>query len=344
MAVPIADRVEAAALIARLADGRIHSGAALARALGASRSALTHALERMRSLGVDIEELPRGFRLPVPVELLEPERIRQALDKACEARIQDLDVLFELDSTNTRLLAEPPPCAGSARVLLCELQSAGRGRRGRPWRAPFGGSLALSLGWTFADPARAVPALSLAVGVAIARALERQGARNIRLKWPNDVWLEDRKIGGVLVELKSEPRAAAYAVIGIGLNLRLSAATRRLIEQDGARVAALADAWPASPSGESAPVARNALAAALLAELLSMLAHFESAGFAPFRAEWLSRDALGGRPARVLGPEGAIEGLARGVDIDGALLLESGGRLLRFVSGEVSLRLREGNA
>jgi BirA family biotin operon repressor/biotin-[acetyl-CoA-carboxylase] ligase len=338
MAVPIPDRVAYAALIARLADGQVHSGPALVRELGASREQLKRAVQRLRALGVEIGALPRrGYRLPAPVELLDAARIVEALGREHRASIRRLEVLFEVDSTNSRLLAAPPPPAKLADVCLCEIQSAGRGRRGRLWVSPFGGSIAMSLGWTFQEGGRVKPALSLAVGVAIARALDRVGARGVRLKWPNDVWLADRKIGGVLVELKTEAGGPAQAVLGIGLNLRLSPEARRSIEAGGVRVAALSDACPA-------PVSRNGLVAALLEELLSMLGGFEAEGFAPFRAEWLALDALGGRAARVLGADGGTAGIARGVDGDGALLLEGGGRLHRFVSGEVSLRLGEGEA
>jgi BirA family transcriptional regulator, biotin operon repressor / biotin---[acetyl-CoA-carboxylase] ligase len=338
MAVPIPDRVECAALIARLADGRVYSGAVLTGELGTSRAGLRRVVQRLNALGVKIGSVRgRGYRLPGPVELLDAPRIREALGRERGARVRGLEVLFEVDSTNSRLLAAPAPPAGVADVCLCEIQSAGRGRGGRLWVSPFGASIAMSLARTFQDGARVKPALSLAVGVAVARALERTGVRDIRLKWPNDVWLADRKIGGVLVELKTEADGAAQVVIGIGLNVRLSAEARRAIEAGGLRVAALQDACPA-------PLSRNALAAALLGELLSMLEAFEAEGFSPFRAEWLALDALGGRAARVLGAQGGLVGIARGVDVEGALLLEDGGRLHRFVSGEVSLRLSEGDS
>jgi len=338
MAVPIADRLGDTALIARLADGEVHSGPALVRELAVSRDQLKRAVQRLKALGVEIGAVPgRGYRLPARVELFDAARIVEALGREPRASIRRLEVLFEVDSTNSRLLAAPPPPANLADVCLCEIQSAGRGRRGRLWVSPFGGSIAMSLGWTFQEGERVKPALSLAVGVAIARALDRMGARGVRLKWPNDVWLADRKIGGVLVELKTGVGGSAQVVIGIGLNLQLSPEARRTIEAGGARVAALSDACPA-------PVSRNGLAAALLQELLSMLEGFEAEGFAPFRAEWLALDALAGRAARVPDADGGTAGIARGVDEDGALLLEGGGRLHRFVSGEVSLRLSEGEA
>jgi BirA family biotin operon repressor/biotin-[acetyl-CoA-carboxylase] ligase len=337
MAVPLADRVDLAALVALLADGGVHSGVRLRRDLEAGRGGIAQAVQELRAQGVEVEAVSRrGYRLPRPVEMLDAERIRAAMRQDCRDLLHRLEVLFEVDSTNTHLLSAPAPPQGRANVCMSELQRAGRGRRGRLWVSPFGGSIALSLGWTVRDTSRANSALSLAVGVAVARALERSGAREIRLKWPNDIWFNDCKIGGVLVELRTEPGGPAHAVIGVGLNLALSNAARQEIETGGARVAALADACPT-------PVARNQLAAALLEELLSMLSHFEREGFAAFRERWSELDALGGRAARVLAGDAVIEGFARGVDEDGALLLDSGGRLQRFVSGEVSLRLTAGD-
>ncbi len=332
MAVPLANRVDLSALVALLADGEVHSGVRLTRHFGAGRGAIAQAVQELRAQGVEVEAVSRrGYRLQRPVELLDADRIRAAMREEYRDRLHRFEVLFDVGSTNTHLLSEPAPPQGRAHVCLSELQRAGRGRRGRLWVSPFGGSIALSLGWTFRELARANSTLSLAVGVAVSRALERSGARDIRLKWPNDIWFNDRKIGGVLVELRTEAGGPAHAVIGVGLNLSLTSAARQEIESGGARVAALTDACPGG-------IARNGLAAALLEELLSMLSDFEREGFAPFREKWRALDALGGRSARVLAGDTVIEGIARGVDEDGALLLDSGGRLQRFVSGEVSLR------
>ncbi len=250
-------------------------------------------------------------------------------------RLRGLTLLFDVDSTNTRLLGADPPPHGRGDVVMSELQHAGRGRRGRQWIAPFGGSIALSMGWSFADASMASPSLSLCVGVAVARALARAGARGIALKWPNDIWFDDRKVGGVLLELRAEASGPAHVVIGVGLNIALSPSARRQIEAAGVRAAAVADACTVPPS-------RNFIAGAIIDELLSMLAAFGRDGFALFREAWLSLDALRDRPARVLIGDHAVSGTARGVDGHGALRLERDGRVQNFVSGEVSLRL-DGN-
>jgi BirA family biotin operon repressor/biotin-[acetyl-CoA-carboxylase] ligase len=333
MAVSIANGIDNPSLLMLLADGRLHSGEWLAQELGVSRAAVWKGIERLRMRGIDIEAVPRrGYALPQPIELLAEGSIRAALANDRATRLRSLDIEFDVDSTNTRLLAAAPPPFGFADVMLSELQHAGRGRRGRHWVAPFGGSIALSMGWSFSDASRASPTLSLSVGVAVARALARAGARGIGLKWPNDIWLADRKIGGVLIELRAEASGPAHVVIGVGVNVSLAPSSVAQIEASGVRVAAVADACVAPPS-------RNFIAGAIIDELLSMLAGFERAGFAAYRAEWAALDVLRGRPARVLTGENVISGTARGVDAQGALLLEAEGRMHEFMSGEVSLRL-----
>jgi BirA family biotin operon repressor/biotin-[acetyl-CoA-carboxylase] ligase len=333
LSVSIANGIDNPSLLMLLADGRLHSGEWLAQELGVSRAAVWKGIERLRMRGIDIEAVPRrGYTLPQSIELLAEGSIRAALANDRAKRLRSLDIEFDVDSTNTRLLAAAPPPFGFADVMLSELQHAGRGRRGRHWVAPFGGSIALSMGWSFTDASRASPTLSLSVGVAVARALARAGARGVGLKWPNDIWLADRKIGGVLIELRAEASGPAHVVIGVGVNVRLAPSSVAQIEASGVRVAAVADACVAPPS-------RNFIAGAIIDELLSMLAGFERAGFAAYRAEWAALDVLRGRPARVLTGENAISGTARGVDAQGALLLEAEGRVHEFMSGEVSLRL-----
>jgi BirA family transcriptional regulator, biotin operon repressor / biotin---[acetyl-CoA-carboxylase] ligase len=333
MAVSLASGIDHPSLLMLLADGRLHSGEWLAQELGVSRAAIWKGIERLRMRGIDIEAVPRrGYRLRSAVELLDAGRVREAVDLGQAGRLRSLELLFDVDSTNTRLLAASPPPYGSADVVLTELQHAGRGRRGRHWVAPFGGSIALSMGWSFADASRASPALSLSVGVAIARALTRAGARGIALKWPNDIWFGDRKIGGVLLELRAEASGPAYVVIGVGINVTLATAVQGQIEASGVRIASVADACATVPS-------RNFIAGAIIDELLSMLVEFEREGFAAFREAWASLDALRDRPAQVLMGENTVSGTARGVDRQGALRLEREGRVQEFVSGEVSLRL-----
>ena len=221
-------------LLQLLADGEVHSGESLAAELRQTRAAVWKGVERLRAIGIEVQALARrGYRLARPVELLDISRIRAELADDRKPHLHDLELLFEVGSTNTRLLSSAPPPPSTADVCIAELQHAGRGRLGRRWIGAFGGGVAMSLGWTCSDVVRTLPALSLGVGVAVSRGLARAGASGIKLKWPNDIWFEDRKLGGVLIELRAEAGGPAQVVIGVGVNVSLSTEARREIEEIG---------------------------------------------------------------------------------------------------------------
>lgn len=241
------------------------------------------------------------------------------------ARRFDIDVLQSCDSTNTVLLSRAEAGAPSGSVVVAEEQTAGRGRRGRTWFADPGDSLTFSLLWRFA-PGTAPAGLSLAVGVAVARALQKVGAGETALKWPNDILKQGRKLGGILVELAAGPPHAA--IIGVGINLRLPSGLPEDVRANSAAIGASA-----------ASVDVNHVLAALLGELLATLDAFATGGFAAIRAEWTARHAFQNSPVRLSSDFGPPrEGICRGVDADGALLLEVDARVERVLSGEVSLR------
>lgn len=246
------------------------------------------------------------------------------------ARRFDIDILPSCNSTNAVLLGRAESGAGSGTVVIAEEQTAGRGRRGRSWLASPGDSLTFSLLWRFA-PGTAPAGLSLAVGVAAARALARvsagtPSAGGVALKWPNDILKDGRKLGGILVELV--PGAPHAAVIGIGINIHLPAG----MPADLRAVSAALCAPSEMPD-------QNDVYAALLAELVATLDVFGSEGFPPIRAEWMARNAFQDVAVSLSDDFGAPRfGICRGVDTDGALLFEVGGKVERILSGELSLR------
>lgn len=316
-----------------LADGRERSGETLATALGVSRAAVWKQVQQLSHWGLDVEAVPgRGYRLVQPVDLLDAAELRAALPELARERLRRLVLADELESTNETLLAEQNLPPGRFDACLAEYQSRGRGRRGRQWLAPFATGICLSVNWCFEEAPPQLGALSLAVGVAIRRALLDRGIAAIALKWPNDLLLGQRKLGGVLVELRAESAGPAYVVVGVGLNVALPAHVRAVIRETGVEAACLADL------GLAAMPSRSALAAALIGRLCESLEEFSQRGFAPFREEWSAADALLRRPARVRHGNAVVEGIACGIDEDGALLLETGGVVARFVAGEVSLR------
>lgn len=330
MARPLSED-ELLRLIDALAPGEWQSGEALAAQAGVTRAALAKRVGHLRDWGLQVEaEAGRGYRLAQPLQRLDVARIRAALPPAVSQALRGLEVLARTDSTNQRLLEADT--AHDPQALFAELQTAGRGRRGREWRSPFGANLYLSLAWSFPAWPPQLSALSLAVGVACARALRRAGLRQVMLKWPNDLRVGQDKLGGILIEQRGEAGGACRVVVGVGINVSMSA------EQAGA----LGQPWTSlqaalASTASTAMPERNALAAALLTELVQALTEFESAGFTPFLADWSTLDATANQPVRIEGGE-PLEGVARGVDAQGALIVEVQGRRHHVHAGEVSLR------
>jgi BirA family biotin operon repressor/biotin-[acetyl-CoA-carboxylase] ligase len=320
-----------ARVFAALADGQFHSGEDLARTLKVSRSAIWKAARALEELGATLHAVRnRGYRLPAAGEALDAATIRAQLSREARERVRRIELIWSTASTNSVLLerANPPP--GTSEVFLAEHQSAGRGRRGRSWLAPPGGAICLSQSWTFAAVPADLGALSLVIGVCALRALRGQGVTGASLKWPNDLLVGERKLGGILIELRAESAGPACVVIGIGLNVALGAALLEKIASLGAPATDLASA--------GAGRARNAVAAALVSSTLAGLGTFETGGLKPFIEEWRAADALAGRAVEVTAAEGTARGVARGVDVHGALLLETREGLRRFIAGDVSVR------
>lgn len=321
-----------AELLGLLADGALHSGEDLAQSLGISRAAVWKQLRLLTDRGVALDAIPgRGYRLKAPLELLDADAIRGALPQWARGRLRRLEVHEQLASTSDTLLAVSDLPAGRFDACLAEIQTAGRGRRGRRWLAPFGSGLCLSVNWAWRDAPPAPSALSLAAGVAVLRALGAVKLRGFALKWPNDILHAGRKLGGILIDLRSEAAGPAYVVVGIGINFRLPARVMEELQADGQGATDLAQAGLPMPS-------RNALAAAVVNELVLALEEFGLRGLAAFADEWRAADALQDRPVRVRHGEQSLDGLARGVDADGALLVDVAGERRRLLSGEVSVR------
>jgi BirA family transcriptional regulator, biotin operon repressor / biotin---[acetyl-CoA-carboxylase] ligase len=311
-----------------LADGAFHSGTALARALDVSRATVWQAVRVLDAAGLEIYKVRgRGYRLREPLLLLDAGEVSAHLGLAA-ARFT-LEILDEVDSTNTRAMQRALAGAPSATVLAAELQSAGRGRRGRAWHSAVGGALTFSVIWRFAQGAGFLSGLSLAVGVALVRALDKLGVDGAALKWPNDVLWRGRKLAGILIEMQGDALGPGIAVIGIGLNVRLTDPVRGCIDQPATDLAAACGAAPD----------RNRVLALLLVELGSVLEAFEREGFAPLRGEWQRRHAWHDRRVTLVLPDARRDsGVARGVSEDGALLVETRAGVRRFHSGDVSLR------
>jgi BirA family biotin operon repressor/biotin-[acetyl-CoA-carboxylase] ligase len=313
-----------------LAPGGFHSGAALAQALGVSRGSIWHAIRELEEAGLGVYRVRgRGYRLEHPVSLLDVGSVKKLL--GVQAGSLALEIIGTAGSTSTLAMQRARDGAPSGTVIAAEWQTAGRGRHGRSWHTGLAGGLTFSLVWRFAQGAAVLSGLSLAGGVALVRAIRSFGAADAGLKWPNDVLWRGRKLAGILIETQGDALGPTCAVIGIGVNVRLSAAVRARIDQP------VVDLETAC----GAPVDRNAVLARVLLELAVVLARFEAGSFGPLRAEWQRYHAWQERAVTVALPDGRREsGVARGVDQAGALILSTRNGVRRYHSGEISLRLR----
>lgn len=303
--------------------------ATLASIHALSLDALGRQIEALRQSGIEIVMTEAGeYALAQPLELLDAEAIRSQLSAPAQAGLASLQVAWQIASSNDALLQQPAPAQG-ARVLLAEQQTAGRGRRGRHWASPLAANLYLSLDRRFTAGLAGLSGLSLVAGIAVAEALRQHTGLDVRLKWPNDLWLAERKLGGLLVEGGSERDGAARAVMGLGLNMRMPQAFAQHIDQAWADLAGALGYMPS----------RNALVATLLEHWLPALDTFDAQGFAPFWPRWQALDGLAGRDVQVKTAGADFNARVLGLAENGGLrvLTETGEKILH--SGEVSVRV-----
>ncbi|GEN27898.1 bifunctional ligase/repressor BirA [Halovibrio variabilis] len=325
-------------LMRLLSDGEVHSGEQLGEALGISRAAVWKQLKKLEALGVEVVAVKgRGYQLSQRLEPLEGARIVAQLPAQARHHLTRLFVEDQLPSSNAYLRQRFEQGAGHGEVCLVELQTAGRGRRGRVWSTPWGQSLMLSLGWRFESGIAVLEGLSLAVGVVTAQILEQHGVAP-KLKWPNDILLSEQgdesgdelgKLAGILIEVTGDAAGPCEVVIGIGMNLWLPAAQRAAIDQP---VAALFERLP--------DISRNQLASEMVAGLLALLANFEQDGFGAWRDAWNQRHAYAGLPIRVIQGQQTSDALAGDVDESGNLWVAENGHSRRLAGGEISVRRR----
>lgn len=311
-------------LIALLANGEFHSGEQLGETLGMSRAAINKHIQTLRDWGVDVFTVPgKGYSLPEPIQLLNAEKILSQLDDGSVA------VLPVIDSTNQYLLDRIGELK-SGDACVAEYQHAGRGRRGRKWFSPFWRELifvdVLASG---TGPAAAI-GLSLVIGIVMAEVLRKLGADKVRVKWPNDLYLQDRKLAGILVELTGKTGDAAQIVIGAGINMAMRRVEESVVNQG----------WITLQEA-GINLDRNTLAAMLIRELRAALELFEQEGLTPYLSRWEKLDNFINRPVKLIIGDKEIFGISRGIDKQGALLLEQDGIIKPWMGGEISLRSAE---
>ena len=315
-------------ILSVLSDGHFHSGEAIAQEVNLSRTAVAGHISQLSDWGLDVFKVKgKGYRLERGFDLLNADIIKKHLPSA---RMALVDVQSVLPSTNTELkkrITNAPHNLANGDVVLAEVQTAGRGRHGRQWLAPVGGSLTFSLYWSFPDGYQSMAGLSLLVGLAVCEGLKAVGVDDAQLKWPNDVYLQGKKLAGILIEVEGQIGATAHSVIGIGLNVCMPENQYDVGQPHNDLASYLGHA----PD-------RNQLAAAIISALWSLLPQFSQQGFGPFAPLWQAMDLYADKTIVLQMGEKRFSGVDRGVDASGALLVETSDGITRFHGGEVSLR------
>lgn len=308
-------------LLKALSQGGFHSGEDFGAALGISRAAVSKHIKGIQAWGVDVFRVQgKGYQLAEPLQLLDEHTLRNGVNKP-------LSLIPIIDSTNQYLLERVDELE-SGSVCLAEYQAKGRGRRGREWVSPFGSNLYLSMFWRLDAGMAAAMGLSLVVGVAIVEALQQQGIEGIKLKWPNDLYFQDRKLAGILVEMSGQAGGAANLVIGMGMNLKMQQNTSEITQP-----------WVSlSEVLEEKELDRNQLAISMINTLQIALEDYEAKGMSGFVERWNRLDNFLGRKVKLIMGTREVVGVERGINEQGAVLLETETGVEAYIGGEISLR------
>lgn len=318
-------------LLILLNDGNFHSGSDLGKKLNLTRSAVWKLVKQLEKLGIEVEAKIRlGYRIIHSLEFMDKKKIGQYLTAPHKQYLDKIIIFDELPSTNSYLveLAKTDPNYKEC-ICLAESQTAGKGRLGRQWLSPYAQNIYLSLLWRFAKEPDELGGLSIAAAVAVVESLKRYGIKqDIKLKWPNDVFWQQRKLAGILIEISGEAHHAYNTVIGIGLNVNIPKKLGQNIGQPFCDVAEIINAMPE----------RNKLIGLLIDQLLTTMVIFQKDGLQPFLEKWRELDAFYGQKVTLITPHEKISGIGRGINAKGHFLLEDKlSKLHSFAAGEVSL-------
>ncbi|ABE53451.1 Biotin--acetyl-CoA-carboxylase ligase [Shewanella denitrificans OS217] len=307
-------------ILALLSSDHFVSGEQLAQELAISRSAIQQQIEAMGEFGIDIYSVKgKGYKLATPICLLDETQLLQQLSNRCF-------YFNDIPSTNAFMLTHGQELK-SGDICLAEYQSAGRGRRGRQWLSPYGHHIYASLYWRLEQGMPQAMGLSLVVACSIVTVLKQMGVSGLGLKWPNDIYLNDKKLAGILIELINSAEQACQLVIGFGINMSMSASQGELIDQP----------WSDLSTLESMPD-KTELVIAVHKQLKQDLKRFEAAGLKDFIDAWQADDIFMGREVSLLMAPNEVTGIYKGIDEQGAVLLQTAQGLQAFVGGEISLR------
>lgn len=316
-------------IVKALAKGGFVSGQSLADELGVSRAAVSNHVSSLSKMGLDIFKVRgKGYQLAAPIAMLDLEQVQQTL-KAL-GKTNEIEVHNIIDSTNNYLLRKLPHQIHQGQVCLAEFQEAGRGRRGKQWLSPFGSHLYLSMYHKLELGMSQAMGLSLVSALAVKDTLQSLYQISVQLKWPNDVYVEGKKIAGILIDLEGQAIGDCHSVIGIGLNVQMPDSTADQIDQP----------WTDIASIVNEVVDRNALAATLIGFLDARIKQQKETGLKSMLTEWHRHDIFLDKPIDLLTGNKTVAGICRGINEQGAMLMEVDGEIKTIYGGEVSVRSR----
>ncbi len=313
-----------------MADGEFYSSEELGNVLGISRTDIRKIINSLSHYGITILAVKgRGYRLSRPIEFLDKEILLFAISPLATKNINKLEIFEEIESTNQYLLENLSVSGKSRNVVFAEYQTHGRGQRGNSWISPFGSGLSLSTRWHFEQPVDSLACLSLAVGSAVIRALKKMGFEGVGLKWPNDIFCQGKKLGGLLIEIKGGVTGLRDVVIGLGLNISFPVDFKGDINQPWIDLISLRNPIPS----------RNVIAAELISELMLLLDGYAAINTKDIIDEWQEYDCMRDKQVKLHLLNKKISGQVVGIDGDGALLMSINDSVKRFTAGEISLRM-----
>jgi BirA family biotin operon repressor/biotin-[acetyl-CoA-carboxylase] ligase len=314
-------------LIKKLVKGAFLSGQALGEELGVSRAAISKHIAALQEMGFDIFSVTgKGYRLAEPIELLSEEKIISHIKHSNIAT--KVEVHNVIDSTNSYLMRRLPNQNVPGQVCIAEYQSAGRGRRGRQWISPFGSHIYMSMYWPLEQGMSAAMGLSVVAALAVSDAIKILYNTEVQLKWPNDIYFNGVKLAGILIDLEGQAMEPCHCVIGIGLNINMPPKSAELVDQP----------WTDLSSAIGAEIDRNALAAKIISVLIKRLTVHSQTGISTMIAQWQTQDFYLNKSVALITGNNVTRGICRGINAQGALLLEVNGKVSPIYGGEVSLR------
>jgi len=315
-------------LIQSLATGQFISGQELGDRLGVTRAAISNHIKKLTAMGLDIFSVTgRGYKLAQPLELLDHLKIQDHLQNlSLEQHV--VEVHRVIDSTNSYLLRKIPNNIIRGQTCIAEYQQSGRGRRGRQWLSPFGSHIYLSQYWPLEQGMSEAMGLSLVIGIAISEVVQKYVPAKVQLKWPNDIYIEEQKVAGILIELEGQAQGLSHCVVGVGLNIQMPISVGKQIDQP----------WTDLVSHCADKIDRNKLVAKIIYSINKFLVINQKSGFASLLRLWHSRDIFLNKRVKVITGDKESVGIYRGVNAQGGMLLEVNGQETPFYGGEVSLR------